>query len=79
MRIRTMPELERALDAHNAAKWQAAVVAALNAGNTDDAVAFAKRAIRDHRQRGADVLAFGDAPSLLADVMDDRAFLLLAA
>lgn len=79
MRIRTMTELERALDAHNAAKWQAAVVAAIEAGNADDAVAFANRAIRDHRQRSADVLVFGDAPSLLADVMDERAFLPLAA
>jgi len=74
-----MAELEATLDAQNAAKWQSAVVAAIEAGNADDAVAFAKRAIRDHRQRQADVLTFGDAPSLLADVMDERAFLPLAA
>lgn len=79
MRIRTMPELERALDAHNAAKWQAAVVAAIEAGNTDDAVAFANRAIRDYRQRSADVLAFGDEPALLADIRDERTYLRLAA
>ncbi len=79
MRIRTMAELEATLDAQNAAKWQSAVVAAIEAGNADDAVAFAKRAIRDYRQRGADVLAFGDEPALLADIRDERTYLRLAA
>lgn len=79
MRIRTMAELEAELDAHNAAKWQRAMLAALVAGNADDAVAFAKRAIRDHRQRSADVLVFGDEPALLADIRDERVYLPLAA
>ncbi len=77
--IRTMAELEAALDAHSAAKWQAAVVAALNVGNADDAVAFANRAIRDHRQQQADRLALGDDPVMYADIRDDRMQLPLAA
>lgn len=68
--IRTMTELEAALDAHSAAKWRAAVAAAIQAGNADDAIAFAKRAIRDERQRQADTRTFGDEPATLADMAD---------
>jgi len=77
--IRTMTELEAALDAHSAAKWRAAVAAAIQAGNADDAIAFAKRAIRDERQRQADTRTFGDEPQSLADVRDERSQLPLAA
>jgi len=76
--VRTMAELEAALDDHYAAKWLRVTLAAVEAGNSSDARAFATRLTSHYRQRQADALAFGDEPQLLADIQDERAFALAA-
>lgn len=70
-RIRTMEELEAALDGHQFDKWHRVTLAAIAAGNASDARAFAKRLASHCRETMADTLAFDDE--------DERAQLRLAA
>lgn len=77
--IRTMEQLEAALDAHTFDKWHRVTLAAIEAGNASDAGAFAKRLAGHCRETMADTLAFGDDPPLLADIRADRAQLRRAA
>ena len=72
--MRTMQELEAALDSHYAAKWLRVTLAAVEAGNSSDARAFATRLASHYRERQADVLVFGDEAGFLADIMDERVF-----
>lgn len=67
-RIRTMEELEAALDGHQFDKWHRLTLAAIEAGNASDARVFAHSLAGHARQMAADTLAFGDEPQLPADM-----------
>lgn len=71
--IRTFTELETALDGHRFSKLHSLTLAAINAGNAGDVREFATSLASHCRQQTADVIAFGDEPSLLAGIRDERA------
>jgi hypothetical protein len=76
--MRTLEQLEIALDNHRAARLHRLTLAAIASGNVADARAFAHSLASHCNEQLTDLSAFSDEPQLLADIRDDRAFALAA-